>query len=199
VAAAGLFLGLVILWLRVGWLQVVQHSYYSGRAELNQEQRVLVRPVRGELLDRRGRPLARDLLTCSVSAAPREMADPVAVARGLATLLHLDARRLEEDFRTHPRFVWVARHQPPETGENVADRKWRGVHLSVETQREYALGEAASELDSEKVKRGYAALARMEAGRYGYCERCHEEIDFARLKAIPHANLCMPCQKLVEL
>ena len=42
------------------------------------------------------------------------------------------------------------------------------------------------------------ALARMEAGRYGYCERCHEEIDFARLKAIPHASLCMSCQKLVE-
>ena len=36
---------------------------------------MLVRPVRGELLDRRGRPLARDLLTWSVSAAPREMAD----------------------------------------------------------------------------------------------------------------------------
>ena len=145
-AAAGLLLGLVVLWLRVAWLQVIQHSYYAGRAELNQEQRVLVRPVRGELLDRRGRPLARDLLTWSVSAAPREMVDPVVVARGLAALLHLDARRLAGDFRAHPRFVWVARHQPPEVGEAVADRKWRGVHLSVETRRDYTLGAAASEI-----------------------------------------------------
>ncbi len=145
-AAAGLLLGLVVLWLRVAWLQVVQHPYYAGRAELNQEQRVLVRPVRGELLDRRGRPLARDLLTWSVSAAPREMADPAAVARGLATLLHLDARRLANEFRAHPRFVWVARHQPPEVGEAVAGRKWRGVHLSVETRRDYTLGAAASEI-----------------------------------------------------
>ena len=145
-AAAGLLLGLVVLWLRVGWLQVARHSYYAGRAELNQEQRVLIRPVRGELLDRRGRPLARDLLTCSVSAAPREMADPAVVARGLAALLHLDARRLAAEFRAHPRFVWVARHQSPERGEAVAARKWRGVHLSVETRRDYTLGTAASEI-----------------------------------------------------
>ena len=145
-AAAGLFLGLVVLWLRVAWLQVVEHAYYAERAELNQEQRVLVRPVRGELLDRRGRPLARDLLTWSVSAAPREMTDPAGVARGLAALLHLDARHLASEFRAHPRFVWVARHQPPGVGQAVADRKWRGVHLSVETQREYTLGDAACEI-----------------------------------------------------
>jgi cell division protein FtsI/penicillin-binding protein 2 len=146
VAAAGLFLGLAVLWLRVGWLQVVQHAYYAGRAELNQEQRVLVRPVRGEILDRNGRPLARDLMTCSVSAAPREMKDPAVVARGLAAMLHLNARRLTSEFRAHPRFVWVARHLPPAVGEDVAKRKWRGVHLSVETQRDYTLGEAACEI-----------------------------------------------------
>ncbi|PKO23396.1 MAG: conjugal transfer protein TraR [Chloroflexi bacterium HGW-Chloroflexi-1] len=43
------------------------------------------------------------------------------------------------------------------------------------------------------------ALQRMAAGAYGLCQRCGEEIDFARLKAIPHATLCMGCQKLVEL
>jgi len=146
VAAAGLLFALAVLWLRVGWLQVVQHARYAGRAELNQEQRVLVRPVRGEILDRDGRPLARDLMTVSVSAAPREMKNPAAVARGLAALLRLDARRLNAQFRAHPRFVWVARRLPPALGEEVAKRKWRGVHLSVETQRDYTLGEAACEI-----------------------------------------------------
>jgi len=146
VAAAGLFLGLVVLWLRVAWLQVVQHGRYEARAELIQEQRVLVRPMRGALLDRQGRPLARDLLTWSISAAPREMKDPAAVADGLAALLHRDSRRLRGAFRAHPRFVWVARHQSPELGEAVAARKWRGVHLVVETRREYRLGKAASEI-----------------------------------------------------
>ncbi len=43
------------------------------------------------------------------------------------------------------------------------------------------------------------ALQRMQRGTYGVCERCGREIDFARLKAKPHARLCMDCQKLAEL
>ena len=43
------------------------------------------------------------------------------------------------------------------------------------------------------------ALARMANGTYGLCERCREQIDFARLKAIPHAPLCMTCQRFAEL
>jgi DnaK suppressor protein len=43
------------------------------------------------------------------------------------------------------------------------------------------------------------ALERMEAGTYGFCDRCGQEIDFARLKAIPQATLCMSCRKLAEI
>jgi DnaK suppressor protein len=39
----------------------------------------------------------------------------------------------------------------------------------------------------------------MAVGTYGVCERCGEEIDFARLKAIPQTTLCMACRKLAEL
>lgn len=44
-----------------------------------------------------------------------------------------------------------------------------------------------------------SALRRMAEATYGRCERCNEEIDFARLKAVPQATLCMNCQRLVEL
>lgn len=43
------------------------------------------------------------------------------------------------------------------------------------------------------------ALQRITTGTYGRCERCGDEIDFARLKAVPHATLCMSCQRLAEL
>jgi RNA polymerase-binding protein DksA len=42
------------------------------------------------------------------------------------------------------------------------------------------------------------ALVRMEAGTYGLCECCGSEIDFARLKALPHATLCIDCQPRAE-
>lgn len=43
------------------------------------------------------------------------------------------------------------------------------------------------------------ALQRMATGAYGWCGRCRDEIDFARLKAVPQATLCMACQRLAEL
>lgn len=43
------------------------------------------------------------------------------------------------------------------------------------------------------------ALHRIDQQRYGRCERCHQDIDFARLKAVPETTLCMSCQRLAEL
>jgi RNA polymerase-binding transcription factor DksA len=44
-----------------------------------------------------------------------------------------------------------------------------------------------------------AALARIGAGTYGVCEDCHEKIDAERLKALPRARRCVPCQRRAEL
>ncbi len=38
-----------------------------------------------------------------------------------------------------------------------------------------------------------AALARLEAGEYGLCADCGQEIDPRRLKALPYALLCAEC------
>jgi cell division protein FtsI/penicillin-binding protein 2 len=146
VAAAGLLLGLVAIWLRVGWLQVVRHAYYAERADLNQEQRVLLRPTRGNLLDRDDRVLARDLLTYSVSAAPREMTDPRGTADALAALLGENPRRMQMLFAQRPRFLWVKRRISPALAERIAVRHDRGVYLATEVQRVYPLGEASAEI-----------------------------------------------------
>jgi len=39
-----------------------------------------------------------------------------------------------------------------------------------------------------------AALARIEAGEYGECASCGEEIPAARLEVSPEAALCVECQ-----
>ncbi|MEV5692082.1 TraR/DksA family transcriptional regulator [Micromonospora globbae] len=39
------------------------------------------------------------------------------------------------------------------------------------------------------------ALRRMTDGSYGVCERCGEPIPLGRLKALPHARYCAPCQR----
>ncbi|HKB08824.1 MAG TPA: TraR/DksA family transcriptional regulator [Candidatus Polarisedimenticolia bacterium] len=43
-----------------------------------------------------------------------------------------------------------------------------------------------------------AALARLRAGRYGFCSSCSDPIPLARLRALPFATLCVPCQERRE-
>jgi len=42
------------------------------------------------------------------------------------------------------------------------------------------------------------ALARLHAGRYGFCSSCSDPIPLARLRAVPFATLCVPCQERDE-
>ena len=146
VAAAGLLLGLVAVWLRVAWLAIGRHDYYQERADANQEQRVVDPATRGNLVDRAGRVLARDLLTYSVSAVPREMVDPRRTARMLAARLGLDPGVLAKSFARRPRYVRVARSISPALAESLRARRERGIYLATEVQRVYPLGAAAAEL-----------------------------------------------------
>jgi RNA polymerase-binding transcription factor len=42
------------------------------------------------------------------------------------------------------------------------------------------------------------AIGRIDEGTYGTCERCGRPIDAPRLKALPHALLCMDCKRREE-
>jgi DnaK suppressor protein len=42
------------------------------------------------------------------------------------------------------------------------------------------------------------ALANIAAGTYGLCSSCGRKIDPARLKALPHATLCLKCKQRIE-
>jgi len=39
------------------------------------------------------------------------------------------------------------------------------------------------------------ALRRIDAGTFGRCERCGEDIALERLEALPHAGLCLACKR----
>lgn len=42
------------------------------------------------------------------------------------------------------------------------------------------------------------AIGRIDEGTYGTCERCGRPIDASRLRALPHALLCMDCKRREE-
>ena len=93
-----------------------------------------------------------------------------------AESLRLDAEALAEDM---------------EPGDIQFDEEsGEGDTLNVERERDLALS-AQARAAVDEIDR---ALAKIDAGNYGVCERCGEPIKRARLKALPHAALCIACK-----
>lgn len=63
-------------------------------------------------------------------------------------------------------------------------------------EREFALTLADNE--QKLLSRINAALERIEGGSFGLCELCEKKIAKARLKVVPYAELCVPCQEKQE-
>lgn len=61
--------------------------------------------------------------------------------------------------------------------------------LALERSLEAKLKDIASAL--EKMEKGLHA----QAGEYGKCEKCGNDIERERLEAMPEARLCMNCNK----
>jgi len=81
------------------------------------------------------------------------------------------------------------------SGEAAGDNE--GVHGWKASREGGADMEILSMLD-RTLQQIDAALARAGAGAYGACASCHESIPIARLRAVPFATHCVPCQSKSE-
>ena len=66
----GMLVWVLLILLRLVWLQVVEHGYYRQRAERQHTPWCPIAPIRGELRDRRGGSLAISLKVESLFATP---------------------------------------------------------------------------------------------------------------------------------
>jgi DnaK suppressor protein len=65
---------------------------------------------------------------------------------------------------------------------------------TFEREKELSISNNLRDLE-EKIAR---ALAKIDAGTYGVCERCGKPIEKARIKAIPYAGLCLTDKQAEE-
>lgn len=77
--------------------------------------------------------------------------------------------------------------------ENTADTM---DEVRLAEQRDLAI--QILDRDFAEARLVKAALARIEAGAYGFCLRCDEPIGSNRLRAMPHARFCVTCQEAAE-
>ena len=62
--------------------------------------------------------------------------------------------------------------------------------------REFSLSLADNE--QKILNRINEALEKIEENKFGLCELCEKKISKVRLKVVPYAELCVPCQEKQE-
>ncbi|GAB4120292.1 MAG: TraR/DksA C4-type zinc finger protein [Rhodothalassiaceae bacterium] len=75
------------------------------------------------------------------------------------------------------------------------DQQSVGRLSRMDAMQMQAMALAAGERRAQERRRVLAALHRFDAGEYGYCIRCGEEIAAARLRLDPTVPQCLPCAK----
>jgi RNA polymerase-binding transcription factor DksA len=110
-------------------------------------------------------------------------------------------QQLENDLETHRSRAANLSGGPDEPGPGQHwERSGYGDHQAddatevFEREKELGLGQSL-EAHLRQVEH---ALARIEAGSYGQCERCGKPIARERLDAMPEATLCIECKAQEE-
>ena len=70
------------------------------------------------------------------------------------------------------------------------DESGEGATAAVDRERDLALS-AQARVEVDEIDH---ALAKLDGGSYGICEGCGQPVPRARLKALPHARLCVACK-----
>jgi cell division protein FtsI (penicillin-binding protein 3) len=164
---------------RLTYLQTSQHDWLSRRARAQQLDVEPQTAVRGLILDRQGRELARSVGVDSFFADPREIENVDDAASSLARVFKLDATalaaRLNEAKDARRGFIWLARKVDDEQSRAVEDLKIKGVYSVEEHQRRYPNGALAAHvvgfvgLDDKGlagVEQVYNAALTGEPGRF---------------------------------
>jgi len=87
----------------------------------------------------------------------------------------------------------LIRNREAATIETSADALDQIQHA---VERELALGTLAR--DSARLREARAALRRIDAGVFGTCRDCEEDINAKRLAALPWAIRCIACQERAD-
>jgi RNA polymerase-binding transcription factor len=110
-------------------------------------------------------------------------------------------RAIDQDLRQRLHDIHARLHQlhPRASADLVADARRNDLCDSAQAMGALEAQTMSVERLTLTARRITETLQRIADGTYGRCEECDEPIPPARLKAIPTATLCVPCQSAAEL
>lgn len=165
----------IIVVFRLVQVQLVRHDHYMNRALRQQERTLSLNPVRGSIVDARGRILAESVSAESIYADPQVIPDRRAAARALAGIpgIGLTVKELDAKLKSTAGFVWIARQVSLDTTAAVRKLKLPGVDFVEEYRRSYPRATLAANvigyvgLDGEGLAGVENSLDEQVRGRAG--------------------------------
>src|SRR5512143_953924 len=88
--AAFIILFTLILFIRLWYLQAIKGEYYYDQAESNRIRPVKIRPPRGVIYDRMGRPIVENALTFDISLVPEDAPDLESTIRNMSSIVKIE-------------------------------------------------------------------------------------------------------------
>ena len=151
IAAALVALGLVGLFVRFFYLQVVQHSHYQTLAETNRIAIVPIVPNRGVIRDRNGIVLAQSYSAYTLEIQPARVPNLEQTIDALAEIVDVQPRdrkrfrKLIEESRNFESLPLRTRLTDNEVARFAVNRyRFPGVEIKARLFRQYPYGELAS-------------------------------------------------------
>jgi penicillin-binding protein 2 len=150
-AIALCFVMIGLLGVRLVDLQLIQHDYFSTRADENRMRLIAVAPVRGLIYDRNGALLAQNLPSFVVEITPEQVTNLDDTLTRLGQYIQLtdrDIARFRERLHKGPRYRAVTLRSnlsPEEVARYELNRyEFEGVEVKAGLVRAYPLGESAA-------------------------------------------------------
>ena len=150
-AACTVFLAFALLVSRFVYLQIIQHEYYTTRAEDNRISLVPIAPNRGVILDRNGTVLARNYSAFTLELTPSKIDNLDETIDRLSKLIDIQPkdkrrfRKLLEESKSFESLPIRTRLSDKEVARFAANRYlFPGVDVQARLFRQYPLGSVAS-------------------------------------------------------
>jgi len=150
-AASVVVLAFALLVGRFVYLQIIQHDYYTTRAEDNRISLVPIAPNRGVILDRHGTIMARNYSAFTLELTPSKIENLDETIDRLGQLIEIQAKdkrrfhKLLEESKSFESLPIRTRLSDEEVARFAANRYlFPGVEVQARLFRQYPLGAVAS-------------------------------------------------------
>ena len=145
---------MLLLCIRMGWIQIVKGSEYSAKAVEQQTRDTPIEAERGVIYDTNGKELAVSVSCYTIWARPTDVKSGETtadknnsiekVAKSLSSILDMDYEEVKDMVTREQSIIKIKKGIDKETADKIREEELPGIEIAEDTKRSYPLGAFAS-------------------------------------------------------